>query len=28
LNSNASVGDLVKAVVVGSVGADLEVKTK
>ena len=28
LNSNASVGDLVKAVVVGSVGADLEVMTK
>ncbi|MFM2233829.1 MAG: hypothetical protein RLZZ240_413 [Actinomycetota bacterium] len=28
LNSNASVGDLVKAVVVGNVGADLEVKTK
>ena len=28
LNSNASVGDLVNAVVVGSVGADLEVKTK
>jgi tRNA A37 methylthiotransferase MiaB len=28
LNSKASVGDLVKAVVVGSVGADLEVMTK
>ena len=28
LDSVASVGELVKAVVVGSVGADLEVKTK